>query len=62
MSSSPGKATSKPPARSSVGPGRRDVPHPGNRHLFADHSLPSYEEHAATLLTERVLSFLDGIK
>ena len=36
--------------------------YPGNRHLFADHSLPSYEEHAATLLTERVLSFLDGIK
>jgi hypothetical protein len=35
---------------------------PGNRHLFADSSLPSYDEGAAELLTERVLSFLDGIK
>lgn len=34
----------------------------GNQHLFADRSLPSYDEHAATLLTERVLSFLDRIK
>jgi dienelactone hydrolase len=36
--------------------------YPGNRHLFADSSLPSYDEQAAALLTERVLSFLDGIK
>jgi dienelactone hydrolase len=36
--------------------------YPGNRHLFADSSLPSYDEGAAALLTERVLSFLDGIK
>jgi len=36
--------------------------YPGNRHLFADSSLPSYDERAAALLTERVLSFLDGIK
>jgi len=35
--------------------------YPGTQHLFADNSLPSYVEHAATLLTERVLSFLDGI-
>ena len=36
--------------------------YPGHRHLFADSSLPSYDEQAAALLTERVLSFLDGIK
>ena len=36
--------------------------YPGNRHLFADSSLPSYDEQAAALLTERVLGFLDGIK
>ncbi len=32
--------------------------YPGDRHLFADSSLPSYDEGAATLLTQRVLSFL----
>src|SRR5215470_8058299 len=36
--------------------------YPGNRHLFADSSLPSYDGAAATLLTERVLSFIHGIK
>jgi dienelactone hydrolase len=36
--------------------------YPGGQHLFADSSLPSYDEHAARLLTERVLSFLDGVK
>jgi dienelactone hydrolase len=36
--------------------------YPGNRHLFADSSLPSHDEQAAALLTERVLSFLDGIR
>jgi dienelactone hydrolase len=36
--------------------------YPGNRHLFADSSLPSYDKQAAALLTERVLSFLEGIK
>ena len=36
--------------------------YPGHRHLFADSSLPSYDEAAAALLTERVLSFLDGVK
>jgi dienelactone hydrolase len=36
--------------------------YPGDRHLFADNSLPSYDEAAATLLTERVLDFLGGIK
>lgn len=36
--------------------------YPGKQHLFADNSLPSYDEHAATLLTRRVLAFLDGIE
>jgi dienelactone hydrolase len=35
--------------------------YPGDRHLFTDNSLPDYDERAATLLTERVLSFLDDI-
>jgi dienelactone hydrolase len=34
--------------------------YPGDRHLFADNSLPDYDESAAALLTERVLSFLDN--
>jgi dienelactone hydrolase len=33
----------------------------GDRHLFADISLPGYDERAATLLEERVLSFLADI-
>jgi dienelactone hydrolase len=36
--------------------------YPGNRHLFADNSLPDYDEKAAELLMERVLSFLDKIE
>jgi dienelactone hydrolase len=32
--------------------------YPGDRHLFADRSLGSYDEGAALLLTERVLGFL----
>ena len=36
--------------------------YPGDRHLFADDSLPDYEKDAAELLTERVLGFLDGIE
>ena len=32
--------------------------YPGDQHLFADPSLVSYDKDAATLLTERVLSFL----
>lgn len=35
--------------------------YPGKQHLFADNSLPSYDEHATGLLTERVLSFLEGV-
>jgi dienelactone hydrolase len=34
--------------------------YPGDRHLFADNSLPDYDEGAATLLKQRVLSFLDN--
>jgi dienelactone hydrolase len=36
--------------------------YPGDRHLFADNSLPDYDESAATLLRQRVLSFLDDIE
>jgi dienelactone hydrolase len=32
--------------------------YPGDRHLFADSSLPDYDESAARLLMERVLAFL----
>jgi dienelactone hydrolase len=32
--------------------------YPSDRHLFTDHSLPAYDEAAATLLTQRVLGFL----
>jgi dienelactone hydrolase len=35
--------------------------YPGDRHLFADSSLPSYDEAAATLLTQRVLDFLGRV-
>lgn len=33
--------------------------YPGNQHLFADSSLPSFHADAAALLQHRVLSFLD---
>jgi dienelactone hydrolase len=33
--------------------------YPGDQHYFADSSLPSYDEGAATLLTKRVLAFLE---
>ncbi len=36
--------------------------YPGDRHLFADSSLPDYDENAATLLKQRVLSFLHNIE
>jgi dienelactone hydrolase len=35
--------------------------YPGSGHLFADRSLGDYEEHAAGLLTERTLTFLDNV-
>ncbi len=40
---------------------RRLFLYPGDRHLFADRSLPAYDEAAARLLTERVLRFLDAV-
>jgi dienelactone hydrolase len=33
--------------------------YPGDQHYFADSSLPSYDESATRLLTQRVLAFLD---
>ncbi len=36
--------------------------YPRDRHLFADDSLPDYDEGAAMLLEQRVLSFLDNIE
>jgi dienelactone hydrolase len=36
--------------------------YPGDQHLFADSSQPSYDEQAAGRLTERVLSFLGDVK
>jgi dienelactone hydrolase len=35
--------------------------YPGDRHYFADRSLPSYDAEAARLLTGRVLEFLDRV-
>lgn len=35
--------------------------YPGDGHLFADSSLSSYDQAAATLLTQRVLAFLDRV-
>ena len=36
--------------------------YPGDRHLFADSSLPDYDETAAALLRQRVLSFLNNVE
>jgi dienelactone hydrolase len=35
--------------------------YPGDQHYFADSSLPSYNESATRLLTERVLEFLERL-
>jgi dienelactone hydrolase len=35
--------------------------YPGDRHLFADDSLPDYHEDAASLLRDRVLAFLADV-
>ena len=35
--------------------------YPGDGHLFADSSLPEYDEEAAGLLRQRVLTFLEGV-
>jgi dienelactone hydrolase len=36
--------------------------YPGDRHLFADSSLPDYDESAAKLLKQRTVSFLDDVE
>jgi dienelactone hydrolase len=36
--------------------------YPGDRHLFADNSLPDYDEGAAKLLMRRVLAFLENVE
>jgi dienelactone hydrolase len=36
--------------------------YPGDRHLFADNSLPDYDERAAALLMGRVLTFLKNAR
>ncbi|MFF9585191.1 dienelactone hydrolase family protein [Streptomyces achromogenes] len=36
--------------------------YPGDRHLFTDGSLPSYDEHGATQATDRLLDFLDRVE
>jgi dienelactone hydrolase len=36
--------------------------YPGDGHLFADNSLPDYDESAATPLERRVLAFMEDIK
>jgi dienelactone hydrolase len=35
--------------------------YPGEQHLFADSSLPSYDAEATALLRQRVLAFLDRV-
>jgi dienelactone hydrolase len=35
--------------------------YPGDRHLFADNSLPDHDEKAAALLMQRVLAFLNDV-
>jgi dienelactone hydrolase len=42
-------------------PGAELFLYAGDRHLFTDSSLPDYDERAATLLTQRVVGFLDDI-
>jgi dienelactone hydrolase len=36
--------------------------YPGDQHLFADNSLPSYDGNAARSLKQRVLTFLNNVK
>jgi dienelactone hydrolase len=36
--------------------------YPGNQHIFADNSLPSYDAEASALLLQRVLEFLAKLK
>jgi dienelactone hydrolase len=36
--------------------------YPGDRHLFTDESLPAYDENAAGMVKQRVLSFLGDLR
>ena len=45
----------------SLVPGAELFVYPGNAHLFADSSLPQYDEGAASLLTKRVLEFVGRV-
>jgi dienelactone hydrolase len=36
--------------------------YPGDKHLFADNSLPDFDQDAAELLKQRTLEFLDSIR
>ncbi|MBD8078729.1 dienelactone hydrolase family protein [Cellulosimicrobium arenosum] len=36
--------------------------YPGDQHLFTDSSRPTYDAQAATLVVERTIRFLDGIR
>jgi dienelactone hydrolase len=46
----------------SVGPELAELfLYPGDRHLFTDSSLPSYDEDAGTLVVKRSLEFLDRL-
>jgi dienelactone hydrolase len=45
-----------------VGPGLAELfTYPGDGHLFADRSLPSYDADAAALVLQRSLAFLDRL-
>jgi len=44
-----------------VGPSAELFLYPGDGHLFADRSLPTYDAAAATLLTSRIGEFLDRV-
>src|SRR5437879_5874322 len=63
MEDDPWSAEDLPAARELVGKvqGAELFLYPGDRHLFADDSLPDYDPGAAKLLQQRVLSFLDNI-
>ena len=50
-----------PAARELAAAGGELFLYPGDRHLFADASLPDHDEAAAQLLRQRVLAFLDAL-
>jgi len=63
MESDPWAEEDLPAARELVGQvdGAELFLYPGDRHLFADNSLPDYDEGAARTLERRVLAFLEDI-